>query len=70
MAQAPPKRPGSLRLVSWNVNGLRACGRKGFARWLARSEADLVGIQELRARPEDLDPELREPPGWRQLLRH
>ena len=69
MAQAPPKRPGSLRLVSWNVNGLRACGRKGFARWLARSEADLVGIQELRARPEDLDPELRQPPGWRAFFR-
>ncbi len=69
MGEAPPKRPGSLRFVSWNVNGLRACGRKGFARWLAASEADLVGIQELRATPDDLDPELRAPPGWHPFFR-
>ncbi len=69
MGRAPRKRPGDLRFVSWNVNGLRACGRKGFASWLAASAADLVGIQELRATPEDLAPELREPPGYRAFFR-
>ena len=29
--------PDRLRVVSWNVNGLRACAGKGFSRWLARA---------------------------------
>ena len=51
-------------MVSWNVNGLRACARKGFRRWLARSAADLVGLQEVRALPGELPPSLSSPPGW------
>ena len=47
-----------LRVVSWNVNGLRACVRKGFTTWLARSRADIVGLQEVRARPEEIPPEV------------
>ncbi len=57
-------RAGSLRILSWNVNGLRACARKGFGRWLSRSGAEIVGIQELRALPEQLPPTLRSPRGW------
>ena len=35
--------PGDTRrVVSWNVNGLRACAKKGFGRWLARSRAEIV----------------------------
>jgi exodeoxyribonuclease-3 len=54
----------SVRILCWNVNGLRACARKGFARWLARSGADIVGVQEVRARPEQLPANLRAPRGW------
>jgi len=46
------------------VNGLRACGRKGFGRWLARSGADFVGLQEVRALPHELPPGLRAPRGF------
>ncbi len=46
------------------MNGLRACGRKGFSAWLARSGADVVGLQEVRALPEDLPPRLRAPQGF------
>jgi len=53
-----------MRVVSWNVNGLRACGRKGFRDWLADCGAEIVGLQETRARPDQLEPWLREPPGW------
>jgi exodeoxyribonuclease-3 len=42
------------RILSWNVNGLRAAAGKGFPRWLGRSGADIVGIQEVRANPEDV----------------
>ncbi len=53
-----------LRIVSWNVNGLRACARKGFGDWLARDRAWLVGVQEVRALPEQLPDEIARPRGW------
>ena len=53
-----------MRIVSWNVNGLRACARKGFLRFLADSDADVVGIQEVRAFEQQLEPEVRAPDGW------
>jgi exodeoxyribonuclease-3 len=53
-----------LRIVSWNVNGLRSCERKGFSRWLARSGAWLVGVQEVRAPLAQVPPALAAPRGW------
>ena len=53
-----------MRIISWNVNGLRACAKKGFLDFLATSGADIVGIQELRAFPAQLPPEVRAPTGW------
>ncbi len=35
-----------MRVVSWNINGLRAVFDKGFVRWLNASGADVVGLQE------------------------
>ena len=40
-----------MRVVSWNVNGIRACVRRGFVDFVDRSGADIVGVQEVRARP-------------------
>jgi exodeoxyribonuclease-3 len=40
---------GPIRILSWNVNGLRACAKKGFSNWLEGSGAEIVGIQEVRA---------------------
>jgi exodeoxyribonuclease-3 len=57
----PPKR---LTLKSWNVNGLRAAHQKGFLDWLAASKAHFVGLQEVRAELDQLDPELARPRGW------
>jgi exodeoxyribonuclease-3 len=48
-----------LRILSWNVNGLRAAAGKGFTRWLEGSDAEIVGVQEVRAHPDDLPDELR-----------
>ena len=53
-----------MRIVSWNVNGLRACARKGFLRFLADSDADVVGIQEVRAFEHQLEPDVHAPDGW------
>ena len=54
----------TIRLFSWNVNGLRACGRKGFRDWLDDEQPDVLGLQETRALPEQLEAELREPDGY------
>ena len=53
-----------MRIVSWNVNGLRACAKKGFLDVLERSKADVVGIQEVRAFEDQLPDAVRAPPGW------
>ena len=53
-----------MRIVSWNVNGIRACEGKGFSKWLAASGADLVGVQEVRATREQVPESLRAAPGW------
>lgn len=37
-----------MRIVSWNVNGLRAVAKKGFTDWLKAEKADIVGLQETR----------------------
>jgi exodeoxyribonuclease-3 len=54
----------TLKILSWNVNGLRACDKKGFRRWLDGSGAFLAGIQEVRAQPEQLPLRLRAPRRW------
>lgn len=53
-----------MRVVSWNVNGLRACAKKGFSDFLASCGADVVGLQEVRAFPDQLDDHVRTPEGW------
>ncbi len=53
-----------MKIVSWNVNGLRAAHGKGFLDWLGSSGADVVGVQEVRALPEQLPPEVHAPVGW------
>lgn len=50
-----------MRICSWNVNGLRAAHKKGFLNWLESAGADVVGLQEVRARTDQLSPELRSP---------
>ena len=40
-----------MRLVSWNVNGLRSVVQKGFWEWLAASDADVVAVQESKLQP-------------------
>ena len=53
-----------MRIVSWNVNGLRACVRKGFLDFLGASDADVVCVQEVRAFAHQLEPRVLAPEGW------
>ena len=46
-----------MKLISWNVNGLRAVQKKGFADWLKRARPDILCVQESRALPEQVEPD-------------
>jgi exodeoxyribonuclease-3 len=48
-----------VRIVSWNVNGLRSIEGKGFHRFVAKVRPDVIGVQETRARVEQLGDRLR-----------
>jgi len=52
------------KLISWNVNGIRAAEKKGFANWLAQTEAEVVCVQETKAQPEQLSKALLHPEGY------
>jgi exodeoxyribonuclease-3 len=49
------------RLVSWNVNGIRAASQKGFFDWLAASSPDVVALQETKASPDVLGAQFHAP---------
>jgi exodeoxyribonuclease-3 len=53
-----------VKLISWNVNGIRAVARKGFLDWLASESPDVLCAQETKAHPEQLTKKLRQPPGY------
>ena len=44
-----------MKLISWNVNGIRAALRKGFLEFLSAEAPDVMCIQETKAAPEDVD---------------
>ena len=52
-----------MKFVSWNVNGLRACLKKGFMESFHRLDADIVGLQETKMQPGQAILELN---GYRQ----
>lgn len=52
------------RIISVNVNGIRAAERKGFFEWLLVQDADVVCIQETKAQEEQLSDEIYHLPGY------
>lgn len=48
-----PRIPGTTRMVSWNVNGLRAVLKKGFDRVVDAVDADLLALQETKLQDPD-----------------
>ena len=56
-----------MRVVSWNVNGIRACVRHGFVDFVDRSGADIVGVQEAGGGRESLlTPPMARSHTWRR----
>jgi exodeoxyribonuclease III len=53
-----------MRLVSWNVNGLRAAWKKGLAHFLASERPDVLCVQETKVQADQLDAHMQEPDGY------
>ena len=49
-----------MRLVSWNVNGLRAALKKGFIESMRELDPDIIGIQETKMQPGQAEVDLPE----------
>ena len=52
------------KIISYNVNGIRAALKKGFAEWLKEENPDVVCIQETKAQPDQIDSALFETLGY------
>lgn len=53
-----------MRVISLNINGIRAGARKGFFEWLAKQKADVVCLQETKAKREQLSDPIFQPKGY------
>ena len=53
-----------MKLYSWNVNGVRAAADKGYRLWMKKINADIVCLQETKARPEQLKEDIIKPNGY------
>ncbi|OGI44558.1 MAG: exodeoxyribonuclease III [Candidatus Muproteobacteria bacterium RBG_16_64_11] len=54
-----------MRIITLNLNGIRSAAGKGVFGWLARQQADVVCVQEVKAQEADLAPALHNPNGLR-----
>jgi exodeoxyribonuclease-3 len=54
-----------IKILSWNVNGLRAVLKKGFLDFLKNEKPDILGIQEIKLQEDQLPGEINESTGYR-----
>jgi len=59
-----------MRLLSWNVNGVRAVLKKGFLEWLETEKPDVLCLQETKLQAEQIPPELVAPLGYKSCWSH
>ena len=53
-----------MRIISYNVNGIRAAIKKGFLDWLKTNPADIICVQETKAQEDNVDQEKIEQLGY------
>ena len=53
-----------VKIISWNLNGLRSVAKKGFPEWFKKVDADIVCLQEIKAQKEQLPAFLIKPGGY------
>lgn len=59
---------GNLKILSWNVNGLRAVYKKGFLDWFLTERPDILCLQETKAAEAQVPRELKEVEGYRSYF--
>lgn len=52
-----------MKLITWNVNGIRAAYKKGLIEFIEREDPDLFCVQETKAHPEQCEPMIQRPAG-------
>jgi len=53
-----------MKIISWNVNGIRAVYKRGFLKWLTNSRAGIVCLQELKAQAGQIPADLVKPKNY------
>ncbi|RMD49319.1 MAG: exodeoxyribonuclease III, partial [Ignavibacteria bacterium] len=57
-----------MKLISWNVNGLRAIAKKGFLEWVKKEKPDILCLQETKAWKEQLPDNIINIPGYKSYF--
>ena len=57
-----------MKIITWNVNGIRAVHGKGYLDWVAKSKADVICLQEIKAHDAVIPPELRNIKGYQSYF--
>lgn len=53
-----------MKIITWNVNGIRSCGKKGLFDLWEKENPDLLCLQETKAHPDELEDPIVSPLGW------
>lgn len=53
-----------MKILSWNINGIRAADKKGLFNWFKKESPDLLCLQEIKALPEQVPSHLKNTPGY------
>lgn len=55
-----------MKIISWNINGIRASTKKGLDNWLTQTDASIVGFQEVRAKLDQIPKQIQSLGVWNQ----
>ena len=53
-----------MKLISWNINGIRAGDKKGLFDWFKAESPDILCLQEIKAKVNQIPPHLKNTPGY------
>lgn len=53
-----------MKIITWNVNGIRSCHQKGFSKLIEQEKPDVLCLQEIKAQTESFPADLMELPGY------
>ncbi len=59
-----------MRIISWNVNGIRAWCKKGYFDWFLKESPDILCVQETKAHPDQLPDHYKNPQGYFSYFDH